>query len=146
MALGANLGQPRQQIERAVHWIESVPGVELEACSALLTTEPLGPPQPRYVNAVCRVRTTMSPRELLAVLVELESAGGRVRGERWGPRTLDLDLLMVEDVVMDDPTLTLPHAELARRRFVLEPLVQLDPELRHPVLDQSMSELLQALP
>lgn len=144
VALGANLGQPVLQLQRATRWIASIPGVELEAISSLRQTEPVGPPQPHYVNAVCRVRTVLAPRALLSSLATLENAAGRVRGLHWGPRTLDLDLLLYEDVVMGDGTLTLPHPGLATRRFVLEPLAELDPDLLHPVLDRSMSQLLQA--
>lgn len=91
-----------------------------------------------------RVRTTLAPLALLAALQGLEAAAGRVRGERWGPRTLDLDLLLFGDRVMLGPALVLPHPELHRRRFVLGPLAELDPRLVHPRLGRTIGELLEA--
>jgi len=84
--------------------------------------------------------------ELLGILRQFESAAGRRRRERWGPRTLDLDILFIEGLVMDSPELTLPHPGVALRRFVLEPLCDLDPDFVHPVLDRCLSDLLEALP
>lgn len=105
----------------------------------------MGPAQPAYLNAAVRISTTLSPRALLAVLNQLEDAAGRKRTVRWGPRTLDLDLLFYEGVVLESSALTLPHPGIASRRFVLEPLCELDPDLVHPLLDRSLSDLLEAL-
>lgn len=105
-------------------------------------TAAVGPPQPDYLNAVVRVMTRLSPRALLAALQAMELAAGRVRGERWGPRTLDLDLLLYGQRVIAEPTLTVPHPRLHERSFVLAPLCDLDPGLRHPLLDRTMADLL----
>lgn len=149
IGLGANLGEPEAQVLRAFRWLAAIPGLEVEARSRLRTTAPEGPPQPSYVNAACRVRTTLSPCALLDVLRSLETAAGRRRrpgAERNAPRPLDLDLLLYEDRVLRLPELTLPHPRVHLRRFVLEPLADLDPDLVHPVLRRSVSDLLAALP
>jgi len=98
-----------------------------------------------YLNAVARLSTTLSPFALLGVLHGIEDSSGRVREERWGPRTLDLDLLLFGEEVIHTPTLTVPHPRMSERNFVLVPLNELNPEARHPVLDQSIAELLEAL-
>ncbi len=149
IGLGANLGDARAAVARALHWLDACPDLHLEAASRLHRTAPIGPPQPDYVNAVARVRTTLAPEALLLSLQSMERAAARRRTVRWGPRTLDLDLLLYDDghgqVRLASPTLTLPHPELARRRFVLGPLAELDPDLRHPVLDRSVTDLLETL-
>jgi len=146
VALGANLGDPRGTLARARRWLAALPETRLEAASRLHATAPLGPPQPTYLNAVVRLATTLPPRALLVALHRMEAAAGRVRGVRWGPRTLDLDLLLYADRVSCDAALTLPHPRLHERRFVLAPLCELDPDLRHPLLDRTMAELLNACP
>ncbi|MGM0578514.1 MAG: 2-amino-4-hydroxy-6-hydroxymethyldihydropteridine diphosphokinase [Myxococcota bacterium] len=146
IALGANLGDRERALRRALRWLGATPGVDLEAASSFRLTAPVGPPQPPYLNAVARIRTPLAPRALLTVLQHLERAAGRRRGLRWGPRTLDLDLLLVDGVRLDHPDLILPHPRMAERRFVLAPLCELDPHLVHPVLDRRMRDLLQALP
>ena len=146
VALGANLGDPARTLARARAWLGSLPGTVLEAASRVHRTAPIGPPQPDYLNAVVRLRTTLTPRELLGALQALERTAGRVRTVRWGPRTLDLDLLLFSDRVSDDPVLTLPHPRLHERRFVLAPLCELDPAHRHPRLGLTMAELLRAVP
>jgi len=106
----------------------------------------MGPPQPSFLNGVVRIATALAPRELLDVLRALEAAAGRARSAHWGPRTLDLDLLLMEELVLTSPDLTVPHPGLASRRFVLAPLCELDPTHVHPVLDRPLSDLLEALP
>lgn len=133
-------------MRRALRWLAATPDVHLEAASSLHVTAPVGPPQPPFVNAVARVRTPLAPRPLLGVLQSMERAARRRRVVRWGPRTLDLDLLWIEGVILDDPAATLPHPRMAERPFVLAPLCELDPDLVHPVLDRSMWDLLHKLP
>ena len=148
MGLGANLGDARQSLERALRWLAATPGIRIASSSKLRSTAPVGPPQPRYANAAVRIETPLAPLALLEVLKQLEAAAGRRRAVRWGPRTLDLDLLFYGPggaMVLQTPELTLPHPHLHERRFVLEPLCDLDPDLVHPALDRSLSSLLQAL-
>lgn len=133
VALGANLGDREGTVRRALALLESRPGVTVVRASTLRETEPWGPvPQPRYVNGVVALDTTLDPRSLLEVLLGVEQDLGRVRGERFGPRTIDLDLLLHGDTVLDEPGLELPHPRLHERVFVLEPLAELDPEVVVP--------------
>jgi len=128
VGLGANLGDREATIRAAVG---ALPGVI--AGSALRETDPVGmTEQPRFLNGVAALRTALAPRELLDVLIAVERRLGRERGERWGPRTIDLDLLLYGGETVDEPGLTVPHPRLHERRFVLEPLAELDPELVVP--------------
>jgi 2-amino-4-hydroxy-6-hydroxymethyldihydropteridine diphosphokinase len=148
IGVGSNLGDREALVRGAVESLRRTPGVELLACSSVIETEPVGPtPQPMYLNAVVMVRTTLNPAALLAMLQALERAAGRRRQDelRWGPRTLDLDLLLFGGRIIRDPGLEVPHPRLHERRFVLEPLVQIDPGVVHPVLSQTARDLLAAL-
>ncbi|MCB9729517.1 MAG: 2-amino-4-hydroxy-6-hydroxymethyldihydropteridine diphosphokinase [Deltaproteobacteria bacterium] len=146
IGLGSNLGDPAAILDRAVAWLAAVPGVTVSAVSTWHRTAPVGPPQPHYLNGVARVHTSLAPRELLGALRSLEGAAGRRRAAVWGPRTLDLDLLLYDDLVLRSPELCLPHPRLAERRFVLAPLCELNPRALHPVLGRTMASLLRALP
>ncbi len=133
IGLGSNLEDPAGQLQRAFDELDRLPHTRLAARSALYRSPPLGPPdQPDYVNAVACVRTTLAPRELLQALQGIEAAHGRVRAVHWGPRTLDLDLLLYGDRVIDEPGLQVPHPGLAEREFVLRPLADLEPGLDIP--------------
>jgi 2-amino-4-hydroxy-6-hydroxymethyldihydropteridine diphosphokinase len=136
IGLGANLGDPPAQLRRALQAIATVPGVRLLAQSRLYRSDAIGVAnQPDYCNAACMVETQLAPEPLFEQLVAIERAAGRVRdGTRWGPRVLDLDLLHYEGVSCDTPRLRLPHAELARRNFVLVPLQEIAPTLVLPEL------------
>jgi len=128
VGVGSNVGDRAGTIRRAAELIGAHPEIELVASSGIRETEPWGPvEQPPFLNGVVAVETSLGPRELLDVLLELERRLGRVRGVRWGPRTIDLDLLLYDDAVVDEPGLTVPHPRLHERRFVLEPLAELDP-------------------
>jgi len=132
VALGGNLGDPRATLRRALRWLGALPHTRLERWSSLHRTAPVGPPQPDFLNAVARLRTLLGPHELLAALQVLERAAGRRREVRWGPRTLDLDLLMYGDggrFVLGGAALELPHPRLHERPFVLAPLAEVDPGL-----------------
>lgn len=134
VGLGANLGDRETTLRRAVERLGRVDGVEVVGVSQLVETDPVGVvDQPRFLNGAVAVETTRSPQELLDALLSVEREFGRVRdGERWGPRTLDLDLLVYGDLVVEEPGLRVPHPRLHERRFALEPLAELDPELEIP--------------
>lgn len=136
IGLGSNLDDPAAQITRALASLDTLAGTRLVRHSRLYRNPPMGPPaQPDYVNAVAVVGTTLPPPALLAALHALERAQGRVRdGSRWGPRTIDLDLLVYDDVRIDSPELNIPHPGLAERPFVLVPLLEVAPELHVPGL------------
>jgi 2-amino-4-hydroxy-6-hydroxymethyldihydropteridine diphosphokinase len=135
VGLGSNLGERETTLRAAVGRLRTIPNVEVRAVSSLRDTEPVGyVDQPRFLNGVVEVETTLSARALLGVLLELECAFGRDRssGPPMGPRTLDLDLLLYGDATIDEPLLEVPHPRLHERRFVLEPLAELDPDLEVP--------------
>ena len=129
VGLGSNLADPRAQVLSALDDLAKLPGCTLQRRSSLYATSPVGPvDQPEFVNAVASLATTLTPWELLAVLQGIEQAHGRVRdGTRWGPRTLDLDLLVFGEKQIQTADLQLPHPELARRAFVLVPLAEIAP-------------------
>jgi 2-amino-4-hydroxy-6-hydroxymethyldihydropteridine diphosphokinase len=134
VGLGANLDDPVKQVQRACVELKSISSTRVLACSPLYKSAPLGPQdQPDYINAVAALQTSLSPPELLAALRAIESQHGRQRdGSRWGPRTLDLDMLLYGDLQQAMPELTLPHPGLHERAFVLYPLYDVAPELEIP--------------
>lgn len=145
VALGSNLGDRRAHLDAALEAMKALPGTALEAVSPCFDTEPVGPaPQGRYLNAAAALRTRLGPRALLDALLAIERQRGRVRtpGVRWGPRTLDLDLLLFGDAVIDEPGMTIPHPRLGERLFVLEPLASIAPDAVIPGLGMTVSALL----
>jgi 2-amino-4-hydroxy-6-hydroxymethyldihydropteridine diphosphokinase len=138
--LGSNLGDRRAHLEEAIRGLAALGRVL--AISTFHDTAPLGPPQPRYLNAAVIVETELEPRELLRRARELERRAGRVRGERWGARTLDVDLLLYGDRVVHEPDLTVPHPRLHERRFVLAPLSEVALDWVVPGRERTVGELL----
>ena len=134
VGLGANLGDRAATLTRAIELLGDRPGIEVVAVSSFRETDPVGfLDQPRFLNAAVAVEATLEPEALLAALLEVEQELGRVReGPRFGPRTVDLDLLLYGPVTLERPGLTLPHPRLHERAFALEPLAELDPELVVP--------------
>jgi 2-amino-4-hydroxy-6-hydroxymethyldihydropteridine diphosphokinase len=133
VGIGANHGPREETLRRAVELLGGADGVEVVAVSELRETDPVGVvDQPPFLNGAVSVQTTRSPRALLDRLLEIERSLGRVRGERWGPRVVDLDLLVYGIEVVDEPGLRVPHPRLHERRFALEPLKDLNPELEIP--------------
>ncbi len=131
IALGSNLENPVQQVEAALAAIAALPGVALLRRSSCYQTAPVGyADQPDFINAVCEVETTLAPQALLAALLEVEQAFGRVRTFRNAPRVLDLDLLLVEGVVLDTAFLTLPHPRMHQRAFVMLPLAEMAADMQ----------------
>jgi len=134
VGLGSNMGDRERMLWSAVHMLTFNPEVEVVAVSSLRETDPVGfEDQPRFLNAVAAIDTELEPRALLDLLLAIERELGRTReGPRFGPRTIDLDLLLYGDEVVDEPGLAVPHPRLHERRFVLEPLAELDPGLTVP--------------
>ena len=144
IALGSNRGDSRAILDAAIRAIEAMPGGTLVCCSTWHETMPVGPiAQGKFLNGAVLVETTLAPPDLLRRLLEIERAHGRDRSaeQRWGPRTLDLDILLIGERVMHTQELTLPHPRMHERGFVLGPLVEIAPELRHPVLQMTIREL-----
>uniref|UniRef100_A0A7C2EK41 2-amino-4-hydroxy-6-hydroxymethyldihydropteridine diphosphokinase n=1 Tax=Ammonifex degensii TaxID=42838 RepID=A0A7C2EK41_9THEO len=133
IGLGSNLGDRENNLRQAVHALRKTPGVTVRRVAPLYRAAPVGvTDQPEFLNTVVEVTTVLSPRELLSCLLETERALGRVRGGRWGPRVIDLDLLLYDAVAINTPDLVLPHPRLTERAFVVVPLSDLVPELSLP--------------
>jgi 2-amino-4-hydroxy-6-hydroxymethyldihydropteridine diphosphokinase len=126
LALGSNLGDRLANLQRAVDMLDACEGVRVLRSSRVFETEPVGPPQPDYLNAVIEVETTRAPRALLDACLGVEAEMWRVRAERWGARVIDVDMLTFDDVRVDEPGLAVPHPRMAERAFVLVPLGDLD--------------------
>lgn len=145
IGLGANLDQPQQQLEQALQELARLPNVTLVAQSSLYHSKPVGPQdQPDYVNAVAAVETNLEPLALLDALQQLEQDHGRIRKRHWGERTLDLDIILIDDCVIDSERLKVPHPFAQQRSFVLYPLAEINPQLIFPdgkALQQLLTEL-----
>lgn len=135
IGIGSNLGDRLATIASAVRALGATPGITVEAVSEVYETPPVGPPQPDYLNAAARLHTTLAPGDLMAALLAIEAAHGRLRREKWGPRTLDLDILILCDpqrlrvIEVDTASVRAPHPHLGERAFALAPLLDVLPEL-----------------
>lgn len=153
IALGSNLNSPINQVQTAVKELGQERDIDVEACSSWYLSTPLGPQdQPDFTNGVVQVRTTLTPLALLDTLQTIEHAHERVRTQHWGPRTLDLDLLLYGQTTHQDERLSLPHPEMLKRNFVLLPLYEIAPELVLPggtplkkFIDQSLNKGIEKL-
>lgn len=146
VGLGSNLGEREDLIRQALEEIARLPQTQLVRASSLYDTEPVGDTdQPNFLNAVAELDTDLPARQLLWNLMLIEKRLGRVRTHKWGPRTMDLDVLLYGDQVMEEPDLRVPHPELIRRSFVLVPLVELDPTLVHPETGETLLDHLARL-
>lgn len=144
VGVGSNLGN---RTENCIAALESLSNFTvIKTVSSFYETQPDGnEDQPKFINAVAKVTTLLSPLHLLNSLKSIENQMGRERTERWGPRIIDLDILLYEDFVLESQELTIPHKNLHRRRFVLEPLCEIEPWLEHPGLKKTVSVLLKGL-
>ena len=145
LSLGSNLGDREKNINAAIEQLRSLG--TLKAVSSHYETAPQGGlSRSWYINCVARLDTTLSPQELLDNIHAIEQNLGRVRAERFGPRTIDIDILMYDDEILNEPDLTIPHPRLHERAFVMIPLLEIAPSLTHPILKRNLFELLTLLP
>ena len=146
IALGSNIGDSKAYLDGAVLALDALPGCEVEKVSSYLITKPYGGvEQPDFLNACLQLRTLLEPQELLDQMHVIEQAAHRERLIHWGPRTLDLDLLLYDQEVFETETLIVPHVEMHLRDFVLQPMAEIAPNLRHPILKKTMTQLLAEL-
>ena len=142
LSLGSNIGESQTILEAAIEILAQTPGILLEARSSWYQTKAVGPPQPDYLNGCVTLQVEILPQQLLEILLGIEQQFGRVRHERWGPRTLDLDLLLYDDLIVDTPNLQIPHPRMRDRAFVLVPLAEIAPDWIEPVSGCVIKELL----
>lgn len=146
IALGSNIGDSETYLNEAVEKIGQIPTCTVEKVSSYLVTEPYGvTDQPEFLNACLKLRTLLYPEELLKELNRIEKEAGRERIIHWGPRTLDLDILLYDDIVLEEDDLCIPHVEMHKRSFVLEPLAEIAPYKRHPVYGKTVREMLEEI-
>jgi 2-amino-4-hydroxy-6-hydroxymethyldihydropteridine diphosphokinase len=146
VSIGSNIGDRAAYIARALTSLSALPDTEVTGVSSLYDTAPVGEEdQPSFLNAVAEISTDMEPVALMRSLLSIEEDCGRTREKKWGPRTLDLDLIIYDDVEMDAPELTLPHPRAKARAFVLIPLAEIAPELRFPGHDMTVSRMVEGL-
>ncbi len=145
ITLGSNLGDCQGILEAALAILAATPNISIVSKSSWYQTNPIGPPQPDYLNGCALLQVNLSPQELLATLLQVEVKFGRVRQEKWGARTLDLDLLLYDDLILDTPNLQLPHPRMKERAFVLVPLAEIAPNWIEPVSGKAIAQLLQAV-
>jgi 2-amino-4-hydroxy-6-hydroxymethyldihydropteridine diphosphokinase len=142
IALGSNMGNSEKILAAAIDILAKTPGIVLQAKSSLYQTKAVGPPQPDYLNSCAILQVQMPPQQLLDTLLAIEQKFGRVRRERWGPRSLDLDLLLYDDLIWNTPALQIPHPRMRERAFVLVPLAEIAPDWVEPVSGCVIKDLL----
>ena len=145
IALGSNLGDSKQILNQALDLLSQTSGIELISHSSWYETVPVGPPQPNYVNGCAILETELLPEDLLQILLKIEQQFGRIRQERWGPRILDLDILLYGDLILEMPNLTIPHPRMNERAFVLVPLAEIAAHWIEPISKQTILQLSQAI-
>lgn len=141
IALGSNLGDSRRILENALQTLNSFPKITVNRRSSWYQTAPIGPSQPDYLNGCALLEVHLKPQELLHILLEIEDRFGRIRQELWGPRTLDLDLILFENLILDTPDIQIPHPRMRGRAFVLVPLAEIAPNWIDPVSGETIAEL-----
>jgi 2-amino-4-hydroxy-6-hydroxymethyldihydropteridine diphosphokinase len=142
IALGSNLGDSLKILQNSLQSLALIPGIEIEAVSSWYQTKPIGPPQPDYLNGCALLSVQQHPEELLVLLQAIEMQFGRVRNEKWGARTLDLDILLYDDLILNTPSLQIPHPRMTQRAFVLVPLAEIAPDWIEPRSGKAIASLL----
>ncbi|MGG6294343.1 2-amino-4-hydroxy-6-hydroxymethyldihydropteridine diphosphokinase [Leptolyngbya sp. AN02str] len=145
IALGSNLGNSADILRAAIAALNNTAGITVIAYSQFYETAAVGPPQPDYINAAALLKTTLTPFQLLEHLLAIEANFGRVRRERWGPRLLDLDLLLFDQLVLDTPHLLIPHPRMNERAFVLVPLSEIAGDWIDPITGKAIAAMVQAV-
>ena len=145
IALGSNLGDSLNILETTITLLSQHPSMDLISHSPWYQTTPVGPPQPNYLNGCAILETSLNPEDLLQTLLGIEQKFGRIRREKWGPRTLDLDLLLYGDLILKSPSLTIPHPLMLERAFVLVPLADIAATWVHPISKKMIQEHLHGL-
>ena len=143
LGLGSNLGNREENLRKALSILHETDAIRVKTVSSCYETEPVGPvtDQNDFYNIVVEVETTLSPRELLTRINSAERRLGRARGERWGPRVIDIDILLWDNKILEEEGLKIPHPEMTTRAFVLTPLSEIAPDVIHPTAHKSMAEL-----
>ena len=143
ISLGSNLGDRAGNIKRAAEQLKADKRLKIREKSSIYETEPVGgPPQDYFLNQVIKIEANLTPQDLLGSLLEIEKRLGRKKGVRWGPRLIDLDILLFDNLILKEFDLEIPHPLLARRKFVLVPLAEINSELEHPVLKKKIKDIL----
>lgn len=146
LGLGSNLGDRKENLEKSIEALDNFEEIEVTNRSSILETEPYGKTdQPEFMNMCVEINTRMSPLSLLETVLGIEHSLGRVREEVWGPRIIDIDILLYEDLELELDDLSIPHKEMHLRSFVLEPLAEIAPSVKHPTLDKLVIELKEEL-
>lgn len=142
IGIGSNIGNREENCQKALELIIKS-GIKVKKCSSMIETEPWGvKEQPRFINMAIEIETELNPEELLGLLKKIEGTLGRRQTTRWGPREIDLDILLYDDMILKTPELEIPHPLLHKREFVLQPLAEIAPDKIHPVFKKSVKELL----
>lgn len=147
LGLGSNVGDRQGHIDQALTQLDTENQIRIDSISSIIKTSPIGwTDQAQFLNGVVKIETALSPFDLLKTIKRIEIQVGRKKRRRWGPREIDLDILIYGDLVLDHPQLTIPHPEMIHRRFVLEPFSEIQPDFVHPTQNRTIRQLLLQLP